>query len=301
MTVLDTTRQTTPAAGPSAMRLIRAEIMKIRTTNTWWIFMLGMVAITALALTVDGFGHHFQLYPPNQGANGGPGPEAQAEAAQAHSAAGLAKIAADMMTAGQFFGLLLAMVIGILVVTNEFFHQTATTTFMTNPHRTTVILAKAVAALLFGALFWLVATVIDLIVTPIYLSSQHVSVSVFQWTVIQSVLLNLAAFALWAIFGLGLGTLLRSQVGSVITGLILYLLGAAAILIIFQLIHNLYPHNWILSAQVVAPAIASEVMITPGQAFEHAPPQWVGAAVLIGYAVVSGLVGISLTRRRDIS
>jgi len=87
----------------------------------------------------------------------------------------------------------------------------------------------------------------------------------------------------------------------VITGLILYLLGAAAILIIFQLIHNLYPHNWILSAQVVAPAIASEVMITPGQAFEHAPPQWVGAAVLIGYAVVSGLVGISLTRRRDIS
>jgi hypothetical protein len=42
-------------------------------------------------------------------------------------------------------------------------------------------------------------------------------------------------------------------------------------------------------------------MITPGQAFEHAPPQWVGAAVLIGYAVVSGLVGISLTRRRDIS
>jgi len=259
------------------------------------------VAITALALTVDGFGHHFQLYPPNQGANGGPGPEAQAQAAQAHTAAGLAKIAADMMTAGQFFGLLLAMVIGILVVTNEFFHQTATTTFMTNPHRTTVILAKAVAALLFGALFWLVATVIDLIVTPIYLSSQHVSVSVFQWTVIQSVLLNLAAFALWAIFGLGLGTLLRSQVGSVITGLILYLLGAAAILIIFQLIHNLYPHNWILSAQVVAPAIASEVMITPGQAFEHAPPQWVGAAVLIGYAVVSGLVGISLTRRRDIS
>jgi len=205
------------------------------------------------------------------------------------------------MTAGQFFGLLLAMVIGILVVTNEFFHQTATTTFMTNPHRTTVILAKAVAALLFGALFWLVATVIDLIVTPIYLSSQHVSVSVFQWTVIQSVLLNLAAFALWAIFGLGLGTLLRSQVGSVITGLILYLLGAAAIAIIFQVIHNLYPHNWVVSAEVIAPAIASSIMITPGQAFEHAPPQWAGAVVMIGYALLSGLIGISLTRRRDIS
>jgi ABC-2 type transport system permease protein len=301
MTVLDTRAQTTPSSGPNAVRLIRAEIMKIRTTNTWWILLIGMVLVTALALTFDGLGHHFQLYPPNQGANGGPGPEAQAEAAQAHSAAGLAKIAADMMTAGQFFGLLLAMIIGILVVTNEFFHQTATTTFMTNPHRTTVILAKAVAALLFGALFWLVATVIDLVVTPIYLSSQHVSVSVFQWTVIQSVLLNLAAFVLWAIFGLGLGTLLRSQIGSVITGLILYLIGAAAIAIIFQLIHNLYPHNWVVSAEVIAPAIASSIMITPGQAFEHAPPQWVGAVVMIGYAVVSGLIGISLTRRRDIS
>jgi ABC-type transport system involved in multi-copper enzyme maturation permease subunit len=282
------------------VRLIRAEIMKIRTTNTWWILMIAMVAITALALTFDGFGHHFELYPP-AGANGGRGQDAQVTAAAAHTAAGLAKIAADMMTAGQFFGLLLAMIIGILVVTNEFFHQTATTTFMTNPHRTSVILAKAVAALLFGVLFWLVATVMDLIVTPIYLSSQHVSVSVFQWTVVQSVLLNLAAFALWAIFGLGLGTLLRSQIGSVITGLILYLIGAAAIAIIFQLIHNVYPHNWVVSAEVIAPAIASNIMITPGQAFEHAPPQWAGAAVMIGYALFSGLIGNMLTRKRDIS
>jgi ABC-type transport system involved in multi-copper enzyme maturation permease subunit len=299
MTLLDT-RQATPASGPNAVRLIRAEIMKIRTTNTWWIFMLGMVLITAVALAFDGLGHHFQLYPP-AGANGARDQDVQVQAAQAHTAAGLAKIAADMMTAGQFFGLLLAMIIGILVVTNEFFHQTATTTFMTNPHRTTVILAKAVAALLFGALFWLVATVIDLIVTPIYLNSQHVSVSIFQWTVIQSVLLNLAAFVLWAIFGLGLGTLMRSQIGSVITGLILYLLGAAAIAIIFQVIHNLYPHNWVVSAEVIAPAIASSIMITPGQAFEHAPPQWAGAVVMIGYALLSGLIGISLTRRRDIS
>jgi ABC-2 type transport system permease protein len=299
MTLLET-RQTTPASGPNAVRLIRAEIMKIRTTNTWWIFMLGMVLITAVALAFDGLGHHFQLYPP-AGANGARDQDAQVQAAQAHTAAGLAKIAADMMTAGQFFGLLLAMIIGILVVTNEFFHQTATTTFMTNPHRTTVILAKAVAALLFGALFWVVATVIDLIVTPIYLNSQHVSVSIFQWTVIQSVLLNLAAFVLWAIFGLGLGTLMRSQIGSVITGLILYLLGAAAIAIIFQVIHNVYPHNWVVSAEVIAPAIASSIMITPGQAFEHAPPQWAGAVVMIGYALLSGLIGISLTRRRDIS
>ena len=36
-------------------------------------------------------------------------------------------------------------------MTNEFFHQTATTTFLTTPHRTAVILAKLVAAIVLGA------------------------------------------------------------------------------------------------------------------------------------------------------
>jgi ABC-2 type transport system permease protein len=303
MTILDSPTLTRrEQTGPGGLRLIRAEIMKIRTVNTWWIFVIGIVVVTALAFTVNGFGHHYNdLQPPMGSIPEDQRAEIAARVAAAHTPAGLAKIAADMMTSGQFFGLLFAMIIGILVVTNEFFHQTATTTFMTNPHRTAVILAKAVAALLFGALFWLVATVLDAIATPIYLHSQNVSVSIFQWTVVQSVLLNLLAFVVWAIFGLGLGTLIRSQIGSVITGMALYLLGFAAVLVIFNLIHAAYPHDWVLTAQVIAPAVASTVMITPGRVFDHAPPQWVGAAVLIGYALVTGGFGIWLTRRRDIS
>jgi ABC-2 type transport system permease protein len=285
-------------AGPASVRLIRAEITKIRTTNTWWLFLIGMVVVTGLALLINGFGHHYELYPPpGQGDNA----EFQARAAEARTAAGLARIAADMLTSGQFFGLLFAMIMGALVVTNEFFHQTATTTFMTSPHRSSVLLGKAVAAIVFGGLFWLMATVIDLIVTPIYLNSQHVSVSLTQWTVVRSVLLNLLGFAVWAVFGLGLGTLIRSQIGSVVTGIVLYLLGSISIAIIFNLIHNAYQHDWVLSAQVVAPAIASALMINPGQVFEHQPPHWVGGVVLFGYALVTGAIGLMLTRRRDIS
>jgi ABC-2 type transport system permease protein len=292
----------TRRSAPGPVRLISAEIMKIRTTNTWWLFVIGMILVTALAFMVNAFGHHYNdLQPPAGSVPADQRAEVAQRVAEAHTPAGLAKIAADMMTSGQFFGLLFAMIIGILVVTNEFFHQTATTTFMTNPHRTAVILAKSVAALLFGALFWLVATVLDAIATPIYLHSQDVSVSIFQWTVVQSVLLNLLAFVVWSIFGLGLGTLIRSQIGSVITGMALYLLGFAAVLVIFNLIHAAYPHDWVLTAQVIAPAVASTVMITPGRVFDHAPPQWVGAVVLIGYAVVTGAFGIWLTRRRDIS
>jgi ABC-2 type transport system permease protein len=286
-------------AGPAPLRLIRAEIMKIRTTNTWWLFLIGIVLVTGLALLVNGLQHHYELYPPvGQGGEGG---DFQARVAAAHTSAGLARIAADMLTSGQFFGLLFAMIMGALVVTNEFFHQTATTTFMTNPHRSSVLFAKAVAAIVFGGLFWLMATVIDVIVTPIYLNSQHVSVSLTQWTVVRSVLLNLLGFAVWAVFGLGLGTLIRSQIGSVVTGIVLYLLGSISVAIIFNLIHNAYSHDWVLSAQVIAPAIASALMINPGQAFDHQPPHSVGGVVLFGYALVTGAIGLIITRRRDIS
>ncbi len=285
--------------GPSLFRLIRAEITKIRTTKTWWLLALGIVAFAGLALLTNGFGHHYELYPPPGARNGDP--DQQAQIAAAHTPAGLAKIAADMLTSGQFFGVLLAMIIGILVITNEFFHQTATTTFMTSPHRTTVVMAKAVAAVLFGVLFWLIATVIDFIVTPLYLSGQHVSVSLTQWDVVRSVLLNLLAFAMWAIVGMGLGTLINSQIGAVVTGMVVYLVGTAAVAIIFRLLYNWLNKTWILTAEVIFPSVASEVMITPGRAYEHAPPQWVGAAVLAGWALLTGAIGILLTRRRDIS
>ena len=284
--------------GPSLFRLIRAEITKIRTTKTWWLLSLGIIAFAGLALLTNGVGHHYELYPPS-GAQ--PGPDEQATIAAAHTPAGLAKIAADMMTSGQFFGVLLAMIIGILVITNEFFHQTATTTFMTSPHRTTVIMAKAVAAVLFGALFWLIATVIDVIITPLYMSGQHVSASLTDWTVVRSVLLNLLAFAIWSIVGMGLGTLINSQIGAVVTGMVAYLVGTAAVAIIFRLLYNWLNKTWILTSEVVFPSVASEVMITPGRAYPHAPPQWAGGVVLVGWAIVTGFIGIMLTRRRDIS
>ena len=42
---LDRARDT----GTTPLRLVRAEIMKIRTTNTWWLFLIGFTVFTALA------------------------------------------------------------------------------------------------------------------------------------------------------------------------------------------------------------------------------------------------------------
>jgi ABC-type transport system involved in multi-copper enzyme maturation permease subunit len=279
---------------------VQAELMKIRTTKLWWVFVVGIVLVTAWSLLRNGVGHHYELSPPLDQFPTGERAQAVAQAAQAKTDAGQAAIAADMMTSGQFLGVLLAMLLGVLVVTSEYTHQTATATFLTNPRRGAVITAKCVASVAVGMFFWIVSTSINLVATPVYLSSQHVSVGVLDWIPLRSTLLNLLAYTMWAIFGLGLGSLFRGQVGAVVVAMAVYLGGAAAVLVVFNLIYLAYPHTWILGAPVIAPAVASLVMITPGHAFNHAPPQWVGLVIMLAYTVVLGSVGVVRTRRQDI-
>ena len=290
-----------PTAQLARTRLIRAEIMKIRTTNTWLLLLAGVVVFTAFALWTNGISHHYDLHPALATMGAAEQAGARAQAASAHTPAGLTAIAANMMTAGQFIGVLFAMLTGILIITSEFAQHTATATFLTTPRRSRVIAAKLAASASCGALLWLTSTVIDLAVTPIYLHAQHVTISLTEWAVTRSVLLNLLEFVLWAIFGLGLGAVIRSQIGSVLTGLGVYLAGFAAVEIIFHLIYNLYPHGWILGAPVIAPAVASTIMITPAQAFPHAPPQWAGLVIMCGYTLALAATGVALTRRRDVT
>ena len=282
--------------GTTLARLLRAEFMKIRTTSTGWLFLTGFIVFTALALTINGFGNHYQLYP-QQGLVSPA--QALAQAAQARSPAGVAAIAASMMTSGQRVGVLFALLLGVLVVTSEFANQTAAVTFVTVPRRATVIMAKVAAAACCGALFWLVGTVIAAVATPLFLYSQHVSTSLAGWTVARSVLLNLLAFVAWGVFGLGLGAVLRSQIAAVIAAIVVYA-GSFGAELVFTALYNLFHQGWMLGAPVIAPAVASEVMITSGPAFPYAPPGWVGGVIMIGYTVALVAGGIALTRRRDV-
>ena len=281
--------------GTTLVRLVRAEFMKIRTTDTGWLFLAGFIVFTALALTINGFGIHNQL-DPQQGLNG---PQALAEAARSRTPAGVAAIAASMMTSGQRIGVIFALLLGVLVVTSEFANQTAAVTFVTVPRRATVMMAKLAASACCGALFWLVGTVIAAVATPLFLYTQHISMSLAGWTVARSVLLSLLAFVAWGAFGLGLGAVLRSQMASVIAAIAVYA-GSFGTILVFTVLYNLFHQGWMLGAPVIGPAVASEVMTTSGPAFPYAPPAWVGGIILIGYTVALVAGGIALTKRRDV-
>ena len=282
--------------GTSLVRLLRAEFMKLRTTSAGWVFLTGFIVFTAVALTINGFGNYSLLHP-QQGLVSPA--QALAQTAHARSPAGVATMAASMMTSGQLFGVLFALLLGVVIVTSEFANQTAAVTFVTVPRRVTVIRAKVAAAACCGALFWLIGMVIAAVATPLFLYTQHVSAPLAGWTVARSVLLNLLAFVAWGIFGLGLGAVLRSQMASVVAAVVVYA-GSFGAILVFTALYNLFHQNWMLSAPVITPGVASEVMITSGPAFPNAPPAWVGGIILIGYVVALAAGGIALTKGRDV-
>ncbi len=279
-------------------RLVSAETMKIRTTRAWWIFLGIFTLLSAAALLTNIASHHYQLYPQQDLAGRA---QALAQAAAARTPAGAAAIAASMMTSGQFLTVLVAMLLGIHVVTSEIAQRTVTATFLVTPRREQVIVAKLAAAGASGALFWLIATVLDGAVTPVFMASQHISASLTGHGVIRAVLLGLLAFVLWAAFGLGLGAVIRSQVAAVVAGIAIYAGGFAVAQLTFHALYDLTHQAWLLGAPVIAPAVASQVMTTPAPAFPHAPPQWAGAVIMTGYALALTTAGIIQTRRHDIS
>ncbi|GIH08036.1 hypothetical protein Rhe02_61030 [Rhizocola hellebori] len=295
------------------MNLIRSELMKIRTTNVWWLFGIGVLVFTALSVTLWIFAGNqliddassnavFQPPPPEFEMSPEQLAEAQRQFELQHDISRvLSGAAAQIYTSGQFFGLLFVSLLGVILVTNEYYHQTATATFLTTPQRTKVILAKLGTASLAALIFWVGTTAISGIAGSIFFSSKGYSSQLGEWPVTRAVLMNGLAYGLWGILGVGLGVLIRNQIGAVITVAAGYLLGTYVVQIAAFLASQLFKSDWVQKASVIWPSVASEAMVSTEPIFSNPPPWWVGALILIGWGLVLGLVGTLITRKRDIA
>jgi hypothetical protein len=279
-------------------RLVRAEVMKIRTTPAWWLFAGGLAVLTALAALFGWALHHAELYPPADATNAS---GALAQAAADRTPAGAAALAASMMTSGQALLVLVTMLLGVHMVTSEYAARTVTSTFLATPRRGLVIGAKLATAAASGAGCWAIATVVDGVVTPAFLAVHHLPGSALgSPSVTRAVVMGLPAYALWALFGLGLGAVLRNQAVAAVTAIASYVGGFAVAELVAHLLDYAFHASWLLGLAVLAPAEASRVMVTPGRAFPGAPPWWAGALVLTGYGVSLAGFGAALIRRRDV-
>jgi len=275
------------------MNLVKAELFKIRSTSTWWIFGLVALVLWALTLLINWAGSNI-----NQSAEAAEGLTAD-QAEQVRVANEAVNVASNLYTSGQFFGVLIVMLLGAILVTNEFFHLTATTTFLVTPRREAVIFAKLAASALLGLVFWLVTSLLNLLFVPLILNSLDVGPQLGEPAVWRAIALNGLAYGLWAILGVGAGVLIRSQIGATITLSTVYVVGYFGATTIFFL---LTPRigDWFGKLQVLVPPLASQLMIS-GTELPGNPPRWVGAVVLIGYAVVAGGLGTVIMKKRDIS
>ncbi|MDI1460957.1 ABC transporter permease [Catellatospora sp. KI3] len=298
--------------GVPGLRLVRSEIRKITTTNAWWLFGLASLVFTGLALAInmaEASGHIDRardtaaVFKPGRGMGAAEIAAARAEFAQLHDLHLQAVNAAgNIFTSGQFFGLLLVMLLGALVITNEFQYQTATATFLTTPRRTRVVFGKLFAVLGLGLVFWLVARAVSFAAGLLFFHDMGLTNSLSEWPVQRALIFNLVAYLLWALLGFGLGTLIHSQIGAVVTAMVIYLGGFVGGIGVFNLIRTYLIHgDWVLTSAVVMPPIASQVMVSPERLYPQAAPWWVGVLVMAGWSLVAGAVGILLNRRRDIA
>jgi len=286
-TIIDTGGEVAPPLHLG--RLLRSERIKMMSTNTWWLLSIGVLVTTGLALLVNIGMADSDLTSPDSPATG------QAVADEA----------ANIFTSGQYFGGLFVMLLGILLITNEYYHQTATMTFLATPRRTYVIIGKFVTAMLAAATVWVVTTAIDLAFGSIFFAETGFATHLGDWTVLRAIGINLLMFALWGVFGIGLGALLRSQIGATVTATLLYTIGTYAALLVFVVIRvYVITTDSVFKGLVIVPSIAAQVAegskdlaIPRGQI----PPWWVGVLVMLGYGLTTAVIGTLILRRRDVS
>lgn len=287
---MTTTTLPSPAQRLSPFRLINSELLKLRSTTTWWWFAGGTLVWTAIALAFNIWTADMVFNDPSFFGD----PELSGLADPLYHGG-------NVYTSGQFLGLMFVMLLGIVMVTSEYFHQTVTFTYLTTPHRTSVIMNKLITAVMLGAVFGLVTTGISVAIGAVYFSGQETGVMLGEWGVQRAILLNLVAFVVWAILGVAIGTLITSQLAATIIAAVLYLIGTQVASLLFLLLANWLDNETVMEWQVVVPSIASQVMTLGGEGIPGAPAWWIGALILLGYAAVAGVVGVLITRRRDIS
>ncbi len=275
------------------MRLVRAELFKIRTTAIWIIMGGILVVLYALSLGFNWLSSYGLLSGQADG-NGQADAQAQVDAVSQPI-----NIATNLYTTGQYMGVLIILLLSAIIVTSEFFHLTATTTFLVTPRREAVILAKFGAAIIVGLLVWAFTTALNLLLVPPIMDALNIGNQIGEGAVWRAIGLNALAFLLWAVLGVGLGVLIRSQLAATLILGIVYTIGTAVFQVIFALLTT-YVADWFDNLRVLIPTEASQLMLS-GTELPGSPPRWVGAIVLIGYAVVAGVVGTLITKRRDIS
>jgi ABC-2 type transport system permease protein len=243
-------------------RLLGAEIFKIRTTRTFYGLIgigLGLVLIIVLLVSILATPHRGDDFQRNlMGFSG---------IAQA-----------------------LAALIGILAITTEFRHGTITPTLLVTPVRGRMLTAKLEASVIAGLLLGLLTTLLIAGIVGLFGSLRDLETEATGSLVVKEIIGGTLATGLFAAFGLGLGAIVRNQVGAII-GLLVYML----------LIEPLSTAIPTVGDQIAKYGLGGTSGALSATSTDNVLQQVPGGLLLAAYTAIFCVAGYIVMRRRDIT
>ena len=252
-------------------RLVRSEWTKLFTTRVWLGLLLGScLMVGAFSALLTGFAG-------DQPGDGGPALPPVGTALFEQVAFAVPAEAA-----------VLFLILGIIGMTQEYRHRTATPTFLTTPKRGRVVMAKLVAYGLAAVPLGLVVVAVGVLVVTVYAGARGGAPS-FPGDNLEVLGRAGLTLVVYAVIGVGVGALLRNQVGAIV-GSLVYLF------VVEQLIQSVPATR---GAYKWMPGGAAEAMLPNLQPLELLDA-WQGGLLLLGYGLVAALLGTLLAVRRDV-
>jgi len=194
---------------------------------------------------------------------------------------------------GMLIGVLLTGVAGVLAMTSEYTSGTISATFAAAPRRLRVLTAKAAvigaAALIAGE----AAAFLSFFAGGMTLRHGITAPALSQPGVLRAVVLTGASLSLAAVFGLGLGAILRHTAAAITVIVGIVFVGGT---FIGQSDFTIRPY---LPLYIVSHSLgATGPACLPGMASCWLSP-WSGLGLLAGYAAIAMLLGGLILARRD--
>lgn len=246
--------------------LLRAELLKVRTTR----LVFGLLA-AATGLVVLGVVASILT----AGDNGMPALGSAEGVRNVFGSGGVASV--------------LALVMGILLVTGELRHGTITQTFLLTPRRPLVVAAKLAAMVVVGLVFGAVASGVNLAVAVPWLAAKDAALGPVSGDIAAVLLASLLSCVLYGLIGVGVGALIRNQVAAVVIALVWEFVLEGIVVALLPAVGKWLPQG--------ASSALSQETLSDGTLL----PAWAGGLVLVGYAVVFAALGARLLVRRDVT
>jgi len=246
--------------------LVRAELLKVRTVRSWWAYLIVIVLLTGI------------------GAAGEIGSSESENRGTLSFQLGLVD------TIG--VAVLFAIIVGITIVTTEFRHGTVTPTFLAEPHRERVILAKAIATTVVAIGFALLSLLVLATVAITWLTIVDAQLQLGDAEFLTRTGEQILSTVLWALLGVAIGTAVHSQVAALVGTLIW----------IFLVENLLVGLLGLADADDLAAYLPFHALdAADGTGGDNLLTYGAGVAVSLGWILLLGAFGIWRTGRRDIS